>query len=154
MRYLSGIAAAALGVFVLAANAPAKAQCFGCNRYDQGRCVEYRTCTPGVPGSSGPSASYGAIAYGRTSKAWGYSYRWGSRAKAERAAMKNCAQHGNDCEVMVWFNRKCGAVASGDGTDAFWGLGDSEAQARASAQKECEKGGSTACEVQVAHCSN
>ena len=32
--------------------------------------------------------SYGAIAYGRTSGAWGSSYQWDSRAKAESTAMQ------------------------------------------------------------------
>ena len=156
MRHASAIAATALSVLVLlTASAPARAQCsFGCNRYEQGQCVEYRTCTPSVPGASAPAVSYGAIAYGRTSKAWGFSYRWGNRAKAESVAMQNCAQHGNDCEVMVWFDRRCGAVASGEGTTAFWGLGRSDGQARADARNKCVNGGGKNCEVQVSACSS
>ncbi|MFI5382339.1 MAG: DUF4189 domain-containing protein, partial [Tepidisphaerales bacterium] len=69
-------------------------------------------------------------------------------------ALQNCAQHGNDCEVMVWFEHKCGAVAAGDGTDAFWGLGDSDGEARAEAQNKCVSGGGANCEVQVSQCSN
>ena len=155
MRPARGIAMTALGVLLaLTANAPAQAQCsFGCNRYEEGRCVEYRYCTPGSSTPSAPAASYGAIAYGRTSKAWGYSYHWGSRAKAESAAMQKCAQNGNDCEVMVWFIRKCGAVASGGGTTAFWGLGYSDGQARTDAQNKCVNGGGKDCEVQVSQCS-
>jgi hypothetical protein len=113
----------------------------------------YPTCTPGSSTPSAPAASYGAIAYGRTSKAWGYSYHWGSRAKAESVAMQKCAQNGNDCEVMVWFMRKCGAVASGGGTTAFWGLGNNDGQARADAQNKCMNSGGKDCEVQVSQCS-
>jgi hypothetical protein len=114
----------------------------------------YPTCTPGSSTPSAPAASYGAIAYGRTSRTWGYSYRWSSRAKAERVAMQNCAQKGNDCEVMVWFKRKCGAVVAGEGTTAFWGLGNSDGQARADAQNKCMKAAGKDCEVQVSRCSN
>jgi hypothetical protein len=155
MRQARGIAASALGVLVLlTASAPARAQCsFGCNRYEQGQCVEYRTCTPGTSTPSAPAASYGAIAYGRTSRAWGYSYHWGSRAKAENVAMQKCAQKGNDCEVVVWFKRKCGAVASGEGTSAFWGLGNSDGQARAEAKNKCVSDSGKDCEVQVSACS-
>jgi len=111
------------------------------------------TCIPGPVTPSVPSVSYGAIAYGRSSGAWGYSYRWGSRAKAERVALQNCAQHGNDCEVMVWFDRKCGAVASGESETAFWGLGDSEGEARRDALRKCADDGRKSCEVQVSRCS-
>jgi Domain of unknown function (DUF4189) len=155
MRQARGIAASPLGVLaLLTASAPARAQCsFGCNRYVQGQCVEYRTCTPGTPTPSAPATSYGAIAYGRTSRAWGYSYHWGSRAETENVAMQKCAQKGNDCEVMVWFKRKCGAVASGEGMSAFWGLGNSHGQARAEAKNKCVSDSGKDCEVQVSACS-
>src|SRR5271154_1096973 len=113
MRPARGIATLALGVLlVLASAAPARAVCFDnpyCGRYDQGQCVEWVTphCDYGTaPGAATTSYSYGAIAYGRTSGAWGYSHRLGSEAKAESVAKQNCAEHGDDCEVMVWFDRK------------------------------------------------
>lgn len=150
-------AAGATGIWlVLMPGAPASGQVCStyCWRYDQGNCVEYhQSCTTG-PGSSGPVASYGAIAYGRTSGAWGDSYRWGSRAKAESVAKQNCDQHGDDCEVMVWFERKCGAVISGANATAYWGLGDSDRAARAQATQKCvADGGGDSCEVQVSRCS-
>src|SRR5208282_5126138 len=159
MRQARGIAAAALGVLLaLAAGAPARVQAYcanECKRIDpkQGYCIEYGPVSPGCTEPSAPAASYGAIAYGRTSGAWGSSHSWGSEAKAESVAMQNCAEHGDDCEVMVWFKQKCGAVASGEGTTAFWGLGDSDGQARADAQSKCVNGGGKACEVQVSQCS-
>jgi hypothetical protein len=100
-----------------------------------------------------PARSFGAIAYGRASKAWGESYKWESQRKAESVAMQNCAKHGNDCEVMVWFERKCGAVAAGEGATAYWGLGDSDGEARADAQSKCAKASGSDCEVQVSRCS-
>ena len=97
--------------------------------------------------------SYGAIAYGRTSGAWGSSYQWDSQAKAESTAMQNCQKNGNDCEVMVWFHDECGAVAAGDGGTAFWGLGDGEGQAREDAVNKCVQGGGKNCEIEAAQCS-
>ncbi len=109
---------------------------------------------PGHMTCKAPAASYGAIAYGRTSGAWGSSYHWGSQAEAESKAMQTCAKQGNDCEVVVWFDRKCGAVAAAEGAVAFWGLGDSDGQARADAQNKCEQGGGKDCRVQASECSN
>jgi Domain of unknown function (DUF4189) len=122
-----------------------------CSRYEEGQCVEHtQTCsTP-----SAPADSYGAIAYSRTSGAFGYSYKWASRAKAESVAMQNCAQHARDCQVTVWYDRECGAVAADQGPTAFWGTGNTVSQARTAAQNECMKGGRKGCAVQVSQCSN
>jgi hypothetical protein len=155
MKRATGTAAAALGVLLaLAAGAPARAQvpCSTvCSRYDQGQCVEYMHYDCSSP--SAPAPSYGAIAYGRTSQAFGFSFSWESESKAESVAMRNCGQHGDDCEVMVWFEHRCGAVSSGGGTTAFWGVGDSDGEARADAQKKCQDGGGSDCAVQVSQCS-
>jgi len=121
-----------------------------CSRYEEGDCVEHtQTCTEVSP----PAESYGAIAYGRTSRAFGYSYSWPSRAKAESVAMNNCGEHGDDCEVMVWFDRRCGAVAVGQGSTAWWGLGNNEGQARADALDKCANDGGEGCEIRVSQCS-
>ena len=114
----------------LAARASAQACVPGCSNYIQGKCSQWTTCIPGSsPTVSMPS--YGAIAYGRTSRAWGNSYHWGSRAKAGKSvALKNCEQHGNDCEVIVWFDRRCGAVVPGEGTAAYSDVGRSDRRPR------------------------
>lgn len=97
--------------------------------------------------------SYGAIAYGPTSGAWGTSYQWQSRAQAERQAMARCSERGKDCEVAVWFEHNCGAVATGGVGTVFWGLGDGVGQARANARDKCVQGGGKDCQVQVSICS-
>lgn len=142
--------------FFVAISAGVHAQIGACNsycgRYESGQCVEtvYQSCPSH---SSGPTNSFGAIAYGRGSRAYGYSYSWGSRQKAENVAMGNCKPHGNDCEVMVWFQRKCGAVSWGGGSTAYWGLGGSIAQAQADAQNKCAQDGRRDCQIQVSRCS-
>lgn len=99
------------------------------------------------------SPSYGAIAYGRRSLAWGYSEQWGSRAKAEGVALQNCGQIGGDCQVVVWYDHRCGAVAADDRRAVFATLGDSPTQAAARAQSACRRDGGINCEVKAAECS-
>jgi hypothetical protein len=101
-----------------------------------------------------PAISFGAIAYGRQSQAFGYSHGWDSQAKAEGVAMQNCGKHGTDCEVIVWFERKCGAVAArGDSKAVYWGLGNTPVEARKVAMDNCAKDNGRDCEVKVSHCS-
>ena len=143
------MAVTTFGVFA-AMTAQAQICSTTCNRYEEGQCVEHRqTCTT----PSAPADSYGAIAYGKTSGAWGFSYSWASRAKAESVASQNCAQNAKDCQVVVWFNHKCGAVAADQGNETYWGIGDTVSQAQAVAQKTCVKGGGKSCEVKVSQCS-
>ncbi|HEX5211803.1 MAG TPA: DUF4189 domain-containing protein [Pseudolabrys sp.] len=148
-------AAALGGLLALIVSMPAQA--LTCMQYIEGRCVSYRSDVPDRPSPGGgarSTASYGAIAYDRGSHAWGVSHNWGNRARAELEAMKKCGEHGKDCEVMVWFDRKCGAVTSGNGGTAFWGLGNNEGQARAEATKKCEDGGGSTCVMQAYQCSH
>jgi len=153
MSKLTRMGALVLGAaLMLAAIAPARAQCSSmCTMYQSGECVQTtETCTPYVP----PAPNFGAIAYGRKSGAYGYSYAWDTQAEAEKVAMKNCADNGKDCEVIVWFQRTCAAVASGKGTNAYWALGDGEGAARENVMAQCAKaGGGKDCAVQVSTCS-
>ena len=154
MAHISSKLFLALALFMaFAAIAPARAQVCStmCSRYEEGNCVEHeQTCvTPPAP-----KPSYGAIAYGRKSQAFGYSFQWDSQAKAESTALQNCAKNGPDCEVMVWFDRKCGAVAArSDSTVAYWGLGETVGQARTTAISQCTKDGGRQCGVKVSQCS-
>jgi hypothetical protein len=132
---------------------PASAQICStmCSRYEEGECVEYEHSCVNEPA---PSPSFGAIAYGKGSDAFGFSYGWNSQAKAEAVAMQNCAQHGSDCEVMVWFDRRCGAVAArSDHKYVYWGLGDGDGAARSVALNQCTKDHGPSCTVKVSKCS-
>ena len=150
MRMISAVVAPLGVTFALTGSAMALEQCETyCSRYEQGQCVEHsKRCT-----YSPPPALFGAIAYGRKSEAWGESYNWGSREEAEKVALQKCAEKGDDCEVMVWFDRQCGAVATGEGGTPFWGLGDGIGAARGSALAKCSENGSKNCEVKVSRCS-
>jgi hypothetical protein len=142
---------------VLAGSAHAELCQRVCARYDyHGGCAEYKEqCTGDSSSRSTPSPDYGAIAYGRTKQAYGASYRWGNRAKAEGNALQRCRKYGDDCEVMVWFMNKCGAVAVRVDTKVgYWGLGNSEDEARSVARQECAKDHGQRCEVLVSQCAS
>ena len=149
---LAAFAAALLLVGTMSIGAmPARADCTSsCVEYDQGECVKTEEqCTEEPP----PPPQYGAIAYGAQSGAYGDANNWDSQQQAEDTAMKNCSAHGDDCQVMVWFNDQCGAVATGDGIDPVWGLGDGEGAAREAAINKCTAAGGSNCTIQDATCS-
>ena len=138
----------------LAASTSARAQVCSeyCGMYVEGRCVEYRqSCTtPEAP----PRPSFGAIAYGRSDGSWGSSYHWGSQQKAEKVAIDTCAKQGaKDCEVQVWFDRRCGAIVAGEDRIIVWGVDETEGGARGDAQKKCASAGNKACQMLASACS-
>jgi hypothetical protein len=157
MRPMMTLAAMAFGaVGALMSAAPARVQdcTTTCSRYEEGECVEHmRMCKSSPEGGTVARHQYGAIAFGRASHAWGISERWGTLSQADSAAMARCRENGAGCEVMVWFDRRCGAVAAGRNATAFWGLGLTESRAKAAALASCVKGGGQPCTPWVWHCS-
>ena len=96
--------------------------------------------------------SYGAIAYDSESGAVGWSYDFDDTAAAEQSALKNCAEHGDGCKVVVHFWNSCGAVAADD--DHFTtGLGRNRADAEAKALTACGGAGGGKCEIQAWSCA-
>lgn len=102
-----------------------------------------------LPGAA--LADFGAIAYSPTSGAYGYSYAFGSRGEAERAAVRKCRTNGSGCQTAIWFQNACGAVAKGPGG---WGSGwaTSRQGAYAKALASCQQY-SQQCKVLVWSCS-
>jgi Domain of unknown function (DUF4189) len=80
--------------------------------------------------------NYGAIATG-SDKAWGYAYDYSTRAQAEAAALQQCQKNAQDCEVRVWFQNACGAVAESDARIG-WGWGESREIAERNAISGCQ----------------
>lgn len=96
-------------------------------------------------------AAYGAIAYSPSSGAYGYSYAYGSRGQAERAALKSCRANGSGCQNAIWFQNACGAVAKGpNGWGSGWAASKKGAYAQAVAS--CAQY-SRQCKVIVWACS-
>jgi hypothetical protein len=106
-----------------------------------------------VPPREGSGVKYGAIGFSVGTNDWGDSYRYGSRAEAERRALPECAKNARDCRVGVWFNDNCCAVASVEGGIWASGLGRSEAAAMNDAIADRGKRGGKKCEMQRAVCS-
>ncbi|MGD0230438.1 MAG: DUF4189 domain-containing protein [Syntrophorhabdales bacterium] len=124
-----------------------------CSRYIQGQCVEHtQHCTEE---GTYVTPDFGAIAYGKTKKSYGTSYKWASRAKAESVALQKCSQYANDCEIAVWFRNQCGAVVTrSDNQLYYWGLGKTEGEAKSVAMKECTKNNGQKCEVLISQCAS
>jgi hypothetical protein len=104
-----------------------------CNRNINGRNEE----PPPVTGA------YGAIAYDKTSGAWGMADRSQDRKSAEASALSNCKKHGHDCEIVESFSKTCAAVASGTGNRTAWAVADNPKQAGLDAIKKCGESGSS-----------
>ncbi|MDQ7246833.1 DUF4189 domain-containing protein [Dongia sedimenti] len=96
--------------------------------------------------------TYGSIAYGRKSGAFGWSHGFDDAPSAENEALKNCRASGDDCQVVVDFWNTCAAVAA-DGATVAYGLGDNRSQAEDGAIAECAKDGGAQCEVQAWACT-
>ena len=149
-----GVAALAFGILVILGPVARGQVCeSSCSMYVEGHCVQYTEhCT--TPDAAPPAPSFGAIAYGRGDGSYGTSYHWGSQQKAEKVAMDTCAKRGaKDCEIMVWFDRRCGAIAAGEDHVVVWGVAETEGEARGSAKSKCTAAGNKACQMLVSECS-
>ena len=135
----------------------ALAQCWDacstyCDMYNQGTCSAYRrTCERRCGPGPNPARSFGAIAYSRSTGAYGYSYKYANRAEAEKRAIQECGK--NDCEVAAWFFNNCGALVTGSNGAWGAGYGDNERTAQVAARARCAKEGGTNCEIKFTQCS-
>jgi hypothetical protein len=101
----------------------------------------------------GPSVSYGAIAYGAKSAAYGYSYSKGNMADALHTAMTNCQQHGGDCKIVVSFSSGCAAVAAVESKGVYSvGQGGSQAQSQSKAMSVCTSAHGRGCQIEAWTC--
>lgn len=98
-------------------------------------------------------AGFGAIAYAPSSGANGYSYGYASRYDAEYRAMAECRSRSGGCQIAIWFQNACGAVASGynGGWGSAWGNGRAQAEYNAIAQ--CSRY-TTNCSIRVWACTD
>jgi hypothetical protein len=96
--------------------------------------------------------TYGSIAYGAKSGAYGWSHDFDDAQSAENEALKNCRVDGDDCQVVVDFWNSCAAVAA-DGEIVRYGLGDTRGQAEGYALATCEEDGGAQCAVQAWACT-
>jgi len=143
----------ALGV-VSGANADCLSRCLGgcgASVSDGPYCQEVKNrCSAQCVGKG--SHDYGAIAYSPSTGANGWSNKSDTREEAENTALKECGKRASDCEIEVWFDDKCGAVAAGE-KEVSWGLGNTAREAQLSALEKCRQGEDHKCELRASVCS-
>jgi hypothetical protein len=99
--------------------------------------------------------SFGSIAISRKDKTTGWSYGYDTKDQAEKAAVANCTKAGGSgCEVYIYFNNECGAVATDGGKIITWGTDAAKQSAIQGALRECSKGGGKNCVIKASQCSN
>ncbi|HEY2254613.1 MAG TPA: DUF4189 domain-containing protein, partial [Variovorax sp.] len=106
-------------------------------------------------GNRGPAPRWGAIA---SRYSWyGYSFSQSTRAGAERAARAQCDQatgRAGTCDVRAYFDRACGALATGNFGE--WGAASASTAGAAvqAAMRECNNHLPTEpCKLVVSVCS-
>ncbi len=67
--------------------------------------------------------------------------------------MSACRRRARDCDIAVWFEGQCGAVAADAAPTKFFGLGASLSAARSLALTRCVPDGRKVCTVFQPHCS-
>ncbi len=82
---------------------------------------------------------FGAIAYSAATGSHGYSFDYGSKEAAERAAVNACEQFAasGDCAPLVWFKNACGALAVANNGAAGSGWGSDRTLAERYALESC-----------------
>jgi hypothetical protein len=99
--------------------------------------------------------SWGAIAYRAGS--YGYAFNHDSRGAAERAARNQCdraAGRAGACEVLAYFDRACGALATGNYGEWATAISSTNAAAGRAAVERCDAHLPTEpCKIVVSICS-
>src|SRR5690606_2804301 len=82
---------------------------------------------------------FGAISYSPSTGAYGRSWNWSTRERAEDVANGYCAQA--DCRVVVWVRNGCAALAVAQGDRGLWGWAwsSSRSEAESLALAECHQ---------------
>ena len=114
------------------------------------------SCIRGTPAQSCQtvcSDQYGALAYSRSTGAYGYSYDFDSEARAKRTALNNCGRGAPDCQVVITFIDQCGALAETPRHEVSTGLGKTRKEAEDRSLAACRAAGGKDCSVAAWTCS-
>jgi len=109
----------------------------------------YNECSASCVGKG--SHDYGAIAYSRITGRLGFSNKRDTRDEAEDEAIEACKS--SDCEVIVWVDGSCGAIATAQDGRVTWGLGNTAREAQINALQECQMPRRGICNVKGSICS-
>ena len=114
---------------------------------------KYELCQISCRGKNSPPM-YGAIAYSRKDKLFGFTYDQSDKATAEKLAIQYCVKQGGaKCQIEASFHNICGAVAA-DGETVFWGTSGTKYGAEQRALAECTRLGGKKCEARASICSS
>lgn len=98
--------------------------------------------------------SYGAIAYGPKSSAWGNASGESSAEDAKQKALSFCARRGDDCEVVASFSNTCAAVAVVEATGAtFVATNEKRGSAESQAMTACTQKNRSGCRMAASICA-
>jgi Domain of unknown function (DUF4189) len=119
--------------------------------------VGWKNCAPlpnqtSTPPPVGPKweTRWGAVASGGS--AFGVAENMASKRKASKMALEDCKRKGgHKCNVDITFHNQCGAMAWGNGGNAY-GTAPDVASARSLAVDMCEKRGPN-CKIYYVSCS-
>jgi hypothetical protein len=110
---------------------------------------QFRRCDPVTTTPPAETGIFGAIAYSRATKAFGYAINMPSREAAAERAVQQCGSPG--CEVVQRFRNACAALAIGrNGFGAAWAFNQRAAAIRAG--EICDRY-SAGCSIKVSVCS-
>lgn len=144
-------------------SAPVKADCLSdclaaqdCSLSYSGACSNaLGSCSQQCMGEgSGPA--YGAIAYDKASRAFGYAFQFPDADGAADFALKSCAENGDACAIVATFADACAALAAGDkdgGRVSFTVIADDRETAQSQAIAHCTDDGAGSCALEVWSCS-
>ncbi|WP_299487855.1 DUF4189 domain-containing protein [Acaryochloris sp. IP29b_bin.137] len=103
-----------------------------------------------------PAGQFAAIAYSVPTGAYGYGFRYTSRAAAEQRALQECNQRvpAQDCQALFWFQDACGSLARSPSGAYGWAWDKQIQNAEREALKQCTSYGGTNCQILVNLCSD
>jgi Domain of unknown function (DUF4189) len=100
------------------------------------------------------STAYGALAYGKDSTAWGFSYGQSSAAVAAKVALDQCKPNGDDCRVVYNFSNTCAALAAVEEKGVYAAAhAASRRGAEQAAIAACTRDNGDGCVMEVSTCS-
>ena len=105
-----------------------------------------------APVSSVPAGPFGAIAYDKSSGAWGLSDFSPNQDSADRSALGFCGTYGPHCVIVASFSIICAAVATGGKNTVAWAKDPDRDAAQKAAVSSCAKKTKATCSVRRSNC--
>jgi hypothetical protein len=119
----------------------------------QNECYRRECNSDNEPSTSGHDGSYGAIAYGEDSRAYGLADISPDKESAGKSAMGYCSKYGNDCEIVESFSNSCASIAENPEGFVGWSENEDRQKAMEEALEECnDKTGNKNCRVALTNC--